>query len=395
MNTAELPTRRFDVVVVGARCAGAATALLLTRAGLDVLVLDRSRYGSDTISTHGLVRGGTLQLHRWGLLDRLAGTPPIRRTVFHFRGDPGPDRVDVDVNPVAGVDALYAPRRTVLDPILIDAAAQAGATVRFGTAVTDVLRDPAGAVRGVVARPHHGTPVDIPAGLVVGADGLRSVIADRVAAPVERAGTAGTGSLYGYWTGVPAEGYEWYWRPGVFAGLVPTTDGRTVVIAGGPAARVRDLGPAGYHRLLAEADPTLPHRVRAGRHDGAVRVFLAPPGYLRRAHGDGWALVGDAGSWKDPIGMHGITDAFRDAELLARAVAAAPDPAPRRTRVLAHYQATRDRLSVPLHHVIDQIAGFQWDQPRLRRLLLQLHAAMSDEVHAIVAFDSGIGTRAA
>ena len=121
----------------------------------------------------------------------------------------------------------------------------------------------------------------------------------------------------------------------------------------------------------------------------AVRAFGAPPAYLRRAYGDGWALVGDAGSWKDPIGMHGITDALRDAELLARAVAAAPGPGVRRNLALASYQADRDRLSARLLDVIDDIASFEWDQPRLRRLLVELAAAMTDEVEAIVAFDHG------
>src|SRR5206468_10109150 len=77
-------TTRHDVVVVGARAAGAATAMLLAGAGLDVLVVDRSRYGADTLSTHALMRAGVAQLHRWGLLDAVvrAGTPPVRATTF-------------------------------------------------------------------------------------------------------------------------------------------------------------------------------------------------------------------------------------------------------------------------------------------------------------------------
>src|SRR6478736_4199347 len=104
-----LPRPSHDVIIVGARAAGAATALLLARAGLDVLVVDRSRYGSDTLSTHALMRGGVLQLHRWGVLDRViaAGTPPVRRTTFNF----GPETTVVRIKPDHGVDALYAPRR--------------------------------------------------------------------------------------------------------------------------------------------------------------------------------------------------------------------------------------------------------------------------------------------
>ena len=120
---------RHDVVVVGARAAGAATAMLLARAGLDVLVVDRSRYGADTLSTHALMRAGVVQLHRWGLLDEIvaAGTPAVRTTTFTFADE----EVRITIKPSHGVDALYAPRRTVLDPILVDAARAAGAVVRL------------------------------------------------------------------------------------------------------------------------------------------------------------------------------------------------------------------------------------------------------------------------
>jgi 2-polyprenyl-6-methoxyphenol hydroxylase-like FAD-dependent oxidoreductase len=105
--------RHYNVVIAGARCAGAATALLLARQGARVLLLDKSRYGTDTLSTHALMRGAVVQLHRWGLLPGVAaaGTPPVRSTTFHL-----PDTVTtIQVKPKYGVGALYAPRRTVLD----------------------------------------------------------------------------------------------------------------------------------------------------------------------------------------------------------------------------------------------------------------------------------------
>src|SRR5689334_2367567 len=113
-------TDTYDAIVVGARAAGAATAMLLGRAGKRVLLVDRARYGADTLSTHALMRAGVMQLHRWGVLDRIqdAGTPAIRRTNFHY----GNDIVPLRVSDQQGVDALYAPRRTVLDPVLVDAA---------------------------------------------------------------------------------------------------------------------------------------------------------------------------------------------------------------------------------------------------------------------------------
>jgi len=120
---------RYDVVIVGARCAGAATAMLLARRGLKVLLVDRSRYGSDTLSTHALMRAGVLQLHRWGVLDKIkaAGTPLIRTVSFHYDDNV----VEVPLKPQDGVDGVYAPRRTVIDAALVDAAREAGAETAF------------------------------------------------------------------------------------------------------------------------------------------------------------------------------------------------------------------------------------------------------------------------
>src|SRR6188472_3618251 len=171
---------RYDVVVVGARAAGASTAMLLAQAGLRVLVVDRSRYGADTLSTHALMRGGVMQLNRWGLLDRVveAGTPAVRQVRFRLANDD----LTIKIKPAHGVDALYAPRRTVLDPMLVDAAIAAGAEVRYGISVLDVRRDSKGRVTGIDARDATGHAVAFDAALVIGADGTRSTIADRVGA---------------------------------------------------------------------------------------------------------------------------------------------------------------------------------------------------------------------
>src|SRR4051794_36175074 len=172
----------LDVVVVGARVAGASTALLLARAGLRVALVDRSACGSDTPSTHAFMRAGVLQLSRWGLLDRVvaAGTPPVHSTVFHHAGGPT-TRVSVRRSP--GVDALYAPRRTVLDRLLVEAAAEAGVDVSFSTSVTGLEHDPTGRVAGVRVR-RSGRPArTLRARVVVGADGVGSTVAGAVAAP--------------------------------------------------------------------------------------------------------------------------------------------------------------------------------------------------------------------
>ena len=375
----------YDVIVVGARAAGASTAMLLARGGLRVLVVDRSRYGADTLSTHALMRGGVLQLSRWGLLDRItdAGTPPIHRATFHYTNKVVP----VAIKPSHGVDALYAPRRTVLDPILVDAAAAAGAEIRYGVTVTDVRRDHRGRVTGIVGRDEHGRPLAVDATIVVGADGIRSTVADRVGAPIERAGVGATAVVYGYWSDLDTDGYEWIFRPNATAGVIPTNAGQACVFAGATPDRVGAGGLAVMRQILADAARDVARRVDAATAPGGVRTFAGRSGFMRRPWGPGWALVGDAGYWKDPLGVHGLTDALRDAELLARAIVTSADSEQERAEALAEYHATRDRLSLPLFDVVDTISSFAWTDDEIPELLLQLSAAMADEVEVLAALD--------
>src|SRR5688500_14573941 len=141
--------KTFDAVIVGARCAGAATALLLARAGARVLVVDKGAYATDTMSTHALMRGAVLQLHRWGVLPAIvaAGTPPVRSTTFSYADED----VTIAIEPRLGLDALYAPRRTLLDRVLVDAAMASGAEFAYGVRVDDIDVDDHGRVRGIVA----------------------------------------------------------------------------------------------------------------------------------------------------------------------------------------------------------------------------------------------------
>lgn len=384
-----LNTAPYDVVVVGARPAGAATAMVLARAGLRVLVVDRSHYGDDTVSTHALMRAGVLQLVRWGLLDQVAaaGTPPVRGSVFHY----GEDRIHVPIKPGFGVDALYAPRRTVLDPILICAAQEAGAEVRFGVAVAALRRDDRGRVTGIVGRDESGAAFEVGARITVGADGLGSAVARFTGAPVERAAASTVAFIYGYWDGLPVHDYELFYRPGVAAGLFPTNRDQVCAFAGTSPRRFRLEMQAGvtsaYTHLLGDAAPEV---LAAGaRAPKRLRVFAGRrPGYLRRASGPGWALVGDAGYYKDPITSHGITDALRDAELLGRAIITAIHGKADEAVALATYQATRDRLSELLFTTTDAIASFAWDLDQVSTLLRQLSGAMSEEVTLLSGLDN-------
>jgi flavin-dependent dehydrogenase len=368
----------YDVVIAGARCAGAATAMLLARQGARVLLLDRSRYGTDTLSTHALMRGGVRQLHRWGLLPRViaAGTPVVRSTTFHL-----PDGVStVDIKPKHGVDGLYAPRRTVLDAILVDAARSAGADVRFGASVTGLRRDRTGRVTGITGR-SGAARLEAGADLVVGADGRSSAVARYAGAGAAHVAPASSGVIYRYFRGVAADGYDWYFTPGAAAGVIPTNDGLACVFAATSAESLRrelDAGAeAGLRRVLDRAAPGLADRLDRHGAAGPPRVFPGLPGYLRNAAGPGWALVGDAGYFKDPITAHGITDALRDAEILARVVTSLGPGA------VARYQAERDELSLRLFRVTGRIAAFDWTADEIAGHLLELSDAMAEEMAAM------------
>ncbi len=367
---------RYDVIIAGARCAGASTAMLLARQGLSVLVVDPTSRGSDTLSTHALMRGAVLQLHRWGVLDAIrdAGTPPIRKTTFHY----GDEDIEVSIKEMDGVDALYAPRRTVLDAVLVDAALAAGAEIVHGRSVVDLLWTPEGRIRGAQISGADKKVIDVDADLVIGADGMRSRIARILEAELDYTVTHATASIYGYRKDLGLEGFHWFYCLGAAVGAIPTNDGDTCVFASLPPARFeRDRAnglEALYNDVLNDVSPELANRVAGSESSGKLRGFAGAPGYLRRAAGPGWALVGDAGYFKDPLTAHGITDALRDAELLARAAVHGGDDA------LAGYQETRDNLVKGLLDVTDRIASFDWDLDEAKKEHLVLSREMNAEV---------------
>jgi menaquinone-9 beta-reductase len=378
---------RYDAVVVGARAAGAATAMLLARQGLSVLAVDRGAYGTDTLSTHALMRAGVLQLARWGLLDRVEaeGTPRVRRTVFHYEDEV----LDIPIKAKGGVPALFAPRRSVLDRILVDAAVEAGANVRHRVRVADLLRGSGGRVEGAVLRSDDGGARAVGAGILVGADGLRSTVASLAGAPVTRQGRHSSGVVYGYWAGLEEDAYRWHWGRHAAAGLIPTNGGQVLLYAGVSSRRFSEemrADVAGcYRRILEEAAPDLDARLRGAQLVGTLHGFPGQPGYLRRPRGPGWALVGDAAYFKDPITAHGLSDALRDAELLALAIGRGTDAA------MAEYELVRDELSIPLFELTDRIASCESTLAELKALHRSLSDEMKREVAAMARLDEEIG----
>ena len=363
-------------MIAGARCAGSSVAMLLARQGLRILVVDPARHGSDTLSTHALMRGAVFQLDRWGLLDavRASGTAAIRSTTFHY----GDETIEVPIKLRDGIDALCAPRRTVLDPVLIDAAAAAGAEVVRGVSVVDVLRDAQGRVRGARISGSDQEVIDVEADLLLGADGVRSRVARIVDAPVDYTVPHTTASIYGYWRGVPFEGFHWFYDVGAGVGSIPTNDGEACVFASIRQSRFEHERGAGlealYHAALEDVSAELAASVAESDGPGKLKAFAGATGFLRRATGPGWALVGDAGYFRDPITAHGITDALREAEFFAHAVA---------NETLEEYQAARDERVTGLLEVSDRIASFEWDLAEVKAHHLTLSREMNRQVDAL------------
>lgn len=388
----------YDVIVVGARCAGSPTAMLLARRGHRVLLVDRARFPSDTVSTHLVHPGGVAALRRWGLLDRVvaSGCPPIDTYGFDFgpfslSGAPG----TVD-SPVA-----YSPRRTTLDAILLQAAADAGVEVREGFSVTDLVVSN-GCVEGIRGHVKDGPTVTERAAVVVGADGVRSFVAAQVQPERYREQPRRLVAYYGYWSGLPMDGrFEVYTRPGrAFAGW-ETNDGLTVVIGGWPYAEFErnraDLGTA--FASMFDLAPEFARRIRAATLETRL-VGAAVPNFFRRPFGRGWALVGDAGYNKDFITAQGIQDAFRDAELCASAITESLAGERAFDVAMAGYQATRDARVSSLYELTLDLAALQPPPPEMARLLSSMQgdqqgmdafARMNAGVMSPEAFFAGAG----
>jgi len=374
MNTLYGIEPHYDAVIVGARCAGAATGLLLARSGAKVLVVDRQAYGSDTMSTHALMRGAVVQLKRWGLIPEItaADTPAIRSTTFHYGGE----AVCVAIKAEYGVECLFAPRRTVLDRLLVDAARNVGAEVRHGVVLSELQFALNGRIVGVTLKDASGSCMTVRTDIVIGADGKQSTVAQLVNARTYVEGCHASGIVFGYFQNLTRDGSHWHFAKNVAAGVIPTNSGHCVFAAvSAPrffATFRRDV-MRGFLEVLEWSCPGLRADVERGTLVGRLRGFGGAPGYLRECHGPGWALVGDAGYFKDPLTAHGITDAFRDAELLSRAIADGS------ARALEAYQRERDALSLPLFHITDAIAAFSWNLDEINALHVQLSNVMNAE----------------
>ncbi len=357
----------YDVIVVGARAAGSPTAMLLARKGYKVLLVDKAAFPSDTMSTHQVQLPAVARLKRWGLLDKvIASNAPATRQI---RFDLGPVVLQGKFPQFDGIDALYSPRRYILDKILVDAAVEAGAELCENFIVDEILHD-ADRVTGIRGHAKEGQPVSEQARLVVGADGRYSVVAKAVQSAKYHERPALTMAYYTYWADVPIAGGDLYGRGPWAIGLWPTNDGLVMSYLAKPVSEFPAFRSNIEANFMSTFDlvPELGQRMRSGRR---VEKFVGTAdlaNYFHKPYGPGWALVGDAGLVKDPITGSGISAAFRDAELLVDAIDLGLSGKQPLKAALAGYEQQRNAAELPMYEFTLGLASFA--PPPLEQQLL-------------------------
>lgn len=372
------PNETFDVIVIGARCAGSSTAMLLARQGHRVLILDRDDFPSDMkASTHMMWQGGAGILHRWGLLGRLRETGCTPMSIGHL--DLGDFVLTGKAPPADGVTEAYAPRRFVLDNLLLDAAREAGAEFRPRCAFDDVLIED-DVVVGVTYRGPDGQATEARASIVVGADGRHSKVARAVDATLIEEHPRLQGTVWAYFKNLSIDDMEFYSRPGRMVYAWYTHDDETLA---GICFRYED-----YLGIAKNAEESMPAELEALAPEFAARVASAERttpwlagatrGFRREAVGPGWALVGDAGLTMDPITAAGITNALRDGEFLAEAIHAGLSGARPMDEALSDFQAKRDAASNDLFAFTREMAKLDPPDQLMIDLFTSLHGNQAD-----------------
>jgi flavin-dependent dehydrogenase len=358
----------YDAIVVGARCAGSPVAMLLARRGFKVLLVDRAKFPSDTISTHLLWPHGAEILARWGLLKRLAGTR--LPSICH--------RITFDVGPFALHGAIpdandgmggFCPRRKVLDSLLVNAAVESGVDFREGFTV-DALLFEGDTVAGIRGHREGGHPVEDRGRIVIGADGVNSFVARAVRAPEYDARPVAACAYYSYFSGVAQDDVELHVRDHSAFGGAPTNDDLHLVMVNWPAREfpaVRADVEAHVWQSL-ETAPDFAARVRQGHREDKWYGTAGVPGYFRKPYGKGWALVGDASYNRDPITAQGISDAFVDADLLAEALDAGLSGRGALEELLAAHESARNERVRPMYEFTCQLAALEPPPPHMQAL---------------------------
>jgi 2-polyprenyl-6-methoxyphenol hydroxylase-like FAD-dependent oxidoreductase len=362
----------YDAIIIGARCAGSPTAMLLARKGYRVLLVDKANFPSDTISTHIIWPHGAEALDRWGLLERVAATgcPPIARNMVF---DVGPFALRGAVTNTNSARGGFCPRRTVLDKLLVDAAVESRVELREDFTVEELLVD-GDRVAGIKGRGRNGGSTEERARIVIGADGIHSFVAKAVGAEEYDTLPPLATFFYSYFSGVGAEDIEQYVREYQGAAYFPTNDGLTIVAAVWPAKRFQEIRTDIEGNVMA-VHQQLPvsERLQSARREEKWYGTAGVPNYFRKPYGPGWALVGDAGHEVDPITGQGINDAFLDVELLVEAIDAGFSGRRPLEEAMADYQSGRDERVRPLHHFTAELATLEPPPEPIQQLFGALH----------------------
>ena len=364
----------YDAIIVGARCAGSPAAMLLARRGYRVLLVDKATFPSDTISTHVIWPHGAAVLDRWGLLERLAATgcPPIGLDMVF---DVGPFALKGGVFDANAGRGGFCPRRTILDKLLVEAAVESGVELREGFVVEDLVRD-GDRVAGIKGRSlAGGGAVAERATVVIGADGVHSLIAKSVDAPEYDVIPPLATFYYSYFSGFDATDIEQHIRDHDGAACFPTHDGLMTIVGVWSSARFKEIRAdidGSFTKLFASMPSVADRMTRARREEKWVGT-AGMPNYFRRPYGPGWALVGDAGYDKDPITAQGISDAFIDAEQLTEALHAGFSGQRPLDEALAAWHARRDERTKPMYGLTCEFAKMQPPPPQMQALFGALH----------------------
>jgi flavin-dependent dehydrogenase len=343
---------RTEVVIVGARCAGTATAIALARRGRSVIALDGASFPSDTLSTHLFFPCHWAELEVLGARDRvLALKPPL-----HTHAGLGTGRTEV-LGPYLGYQGFAAGscvRRPGLDLALVDTARAAGAEIRERSRVTGLLRDATGRVTGVRWSDRNGAAGEIEAKLVVGADGRRSAVARMVGARMHHRWDNRRLMAYAYYRDPREElrHIAMQWRQGTELSTVFPCDGDlSLVLLMSPVGRAGEYraDAVGAYESTVASIPQLRDRLIGCTRESGVLISYEHPSYFRHSTGPGWALAGDAGHYKDPVTASGIRDALRFGRLLGEAAAPALEDPARLDAALAAWELDRDAECLPMY----------------------------------------------
>lgn len=372
----------YDAIVIGARCAGAPTAMLLARQGHKVLLVDRSKFPSDVLhSTLWIHQPGCQLLRDWGLLDKViaTGCPPIRSWHVEmgplvFKGAPPPAD--------GGQAESYAPRRYLLDKILADAAVAAGAEFRDGLAIEEIVMD-GDRVTGI--RTAAGTEH---ARIVIGADGVRSMVAAQTGAPEYNVQPPRLSACYTYFSNVSLiEGAQAELYVGIHRAIFgwPTNDGQVLFGVNLQAHELEELTrdrEGTFFGVVEALAPELAGRLRAGKREGDFITGRLPKCFFRKPYGPGWALAGDAGAAYEYSTAQGITNALRQAQLIADAIDSGLAGRRPMEEALADFERRRNEIELPYYDFTYNQGTFQPPDPES----LPLFAAVASSPRATSGF---------